>query len=228
MSLLQSAGPVNCRAALPAPPFHEAAYGDDYTRGHCRRVAGGATELARDAGLDEPELCWFRMGALLHDIGKNHVPRAILEKRGRLTDEEMAIVRQHPVSGAAMVSPLPLPWDVLPMVLHHHERWDGAGYPDGLAGTAIPFTARILCIADVFDAMTTERPYSRAHTDEEAIRLMRALRGRMFDPELLDLFLGRTLPRLMTIAACHPPRPAPRRFVRRRTPLELRTVSCRG
>lgn len=229
MPLLQPTDHVNCCAVLPALPAPDgAAFGDDYTTWHCQRVAGGATELARDAGLDEHQLCWFRVGALLHDIGKSRIPRAILEKRGRLTPDEMAIVRQHPVDGATMLAALPLPWDVRPMVLHHHERWDGTGYPDGLAGTDIPFTARLLSIADVFDALTVERPYRPAYTEDEAISLLRAERGRMFDPELVDLFLHRTLPRLMALAESRELHSPPRRLVRRRTPLELRTVSCQA
>jgi putative nucleotidyltransferase with HDIG domain len=219
------------RGAAPttAPVHYGAAYADDYTRWHCTRVADAATELARDAGLTDEQLVWFRTGALLHDIGKLHIPKAILEKPGALTPEEMEVVQQHPVVGVAMVAQLPLPWDVRPMVRHHHERWDGTGYPDRLARKSIPKTARILCIADVYDAMTHERPYHPAHTPDEAMLLMRAERGRMFDPELLDLFLSRTLPRLRFAVAGHVCSTAQRSAHRiHKTPLELRTLDCQA
>jgi putative nucleotidyltransferase with HDIG domain len=170
---------------------------DRYTQGHCERVADYACALARDAGLDENVLLWFRMGALLHDVGKITVPSEILNKPGPLDAEELAIMREHPARGEALVSDVGFPWDIRPMLRHHHERWDGKGYPDQLARERIPLAARILCIADVFDALTSTRSYRKAYSASEASELMHKDRGTAFDPALLHLFLTRTLPALM-------------------------------
>ena len=132
---------------------------DDYTSGHCDRVADFACALARLAGLEHDTLFWFRAGALLHDAGKLIVPSSILNKPGPLTAEERALMERHPAAGEKMLAGIEFPWDVKPMIRHHHERWDGAGYPDRLAGEAIPLSARILCLADVWDALITDRPY---------------------------------------------------------------------
>ena len=107
---------------------------DVHTQGHCERVADLAGALAAKAGLDETSLFWFRIGALLHDVGKLIVPAEVLNKPGKLTDEEWALIRQHPAAGEQMLADVQFPWDVAPMVRSHHERWDGKGYPDGLAG----------------------------------------------------------------------------------------------
>ncbi|HEX7020976.1 MAG TPA: HD domain-containing phosphohydrolase [Gemmatimonadaceae bacterium] len=161
---------------------------DPYTLGHCERVAQYASALARDAGFDEITMFWFRIGALLHDVGKIAVPSEILNKSGPLSDEERALMEHHVVAGVDLLRDIDFPWDVLPMIRGHHERWDGAGYPDRLAADAIPSAARILCVADVFDALTTDRPYRRGFSREEALRMMRADSGRIFDPELLPRF----------------------------------------
>jgi diguanylate cyclase (GGDEF)-like protein len=161
---------------------------DVHTQGHCERVADFAGALAAKAGLDETSLFWFRIGALLHDVGKLIVPAEVLNKPGKLTDEEWALVRQHPAAGEQMLADVEFPWDVAPMVRSHHERWDGRGYPDGLKGEDIPFAARILCIADVYDALTTERSYKRAFSQLEAIEIMRREVGKQFDPKLFPLF----------------------------------------
>ncbi|MFL5576247.1 MAG: HD domain-containing phosphohydrolase, partial [Gemmatimonadaceae bacterium] len=161
---------------------------DRYTQGHCERVADLACSLARAAGMDDRSLFWFRIGALLHDVGKLVVPTEVLNKPGSLTEEEWALVRSHPRAGVEMLSEVDFPWDVVPIVESHHERWDGAGYPRGLAGEAIPLTARILCIADVYDALTSERSYKRAMSHDEAMRVMRADVGHVFDPSLFARF----------------------------------------
>jgi diguanylate cyclase (GGDEF)-like protein/putative nucleotidyltransferase with HDIG domain len=161
---------------------------DIHTQGHCERVADLSTALAAKAGFDENSLFWFRIGALLHDVGKLIVPAEVLNKPGKLTDEEWALVRKHPEAGEQMLADVQFPWDVAPMVRSHHERWDGNGYPDGLVGEEIPFPARILCIADVYDALTTERSYKRAFSQLEAIEIMRREIGRQFDPALFALF----------------------------------------
>jgi putative nucleotidyltransferase with HDIG domain len=160
---------------------------DRYTSGHCERVADYACRLATEVGLEEREIVWFRMGAFLHDLGKTEVPEEILNKPGRLTEEERAVMERHPVTGDEMLAPVEFPWDIRPMVRSHHERWDGAGYPDGLSGDDIPLSARILRIADVFDALTTARSYRRPLTPAEAMELMENDIGS-FDPDLFALF----------------------------------------
>jgi putative nucleotidyltransferase with HDIG domain len=132
---------------------------------------------------------WFRVGALLHDVGKIVVPTVILTKPGPLTDEERRIMERHALAGAELLSDVEFPWDVLPIIRNHHERWDGRGYPDQLAGEDIPLAARILCIADVYDALTTDRPYRKAFTREKALEIMRSDAGA-FDPALFAEFSG--------------------------------------
>jgi putative nucleotidyltransferase with HDIG domain len=161
---------------------------DAYTRGHCERVARYASALARDVGFDDMTIFWFRIGALLHDVGKIVVPTEILNKPGRLTAEERAVMERHAAAGAELVSSIELPWDILPMVRGHHERWDGRGYPDGLAGEAIPLCARIICVADVFDALTSDRPYRRGYSRENALEIMAADRDCVFDGALFTRF----------------------------------------
>ncbi|MEO8334181.1 MAG: HD domain-containing phosphohydrolase, partial [bacterium] len=161
---------------------------DVHTQGHCERVADLAGALAAKAGFDETSLFWFRIGALLHDVGKLIVPAEVLNKPGKLTEDEWALIRQHPAAGEQMLADVQFPWDVAPMVRSHHERWDGNGYPDGLLAEKIPLQARILCIADVYDALTTERSYKRAFSQLEAIEIMRREVGRQFDPQLFQLF----------------------------------------
>jgi putative nucleotidyltransferase with HDIG domain len=161
---------------------------DHYTAGHCDRVADLSSMLARALGFDEHTITWLRMGAFLHDVGKVEVPPEILNKEDRLTPEEWEIMRRHPLAGVELLRDVDFPWDVRPLVRSHHEHWDGGGYPDGLRGKAIPLSARILCIADVYDALTTRRAYRESHTPHEALSIMRADAGRIFDPELYDLF----------------------------------------
>jgi putative nucleotidyltransferase with HDIG domain len=161
---------------------------DRYTMGHCARVADYACRIAERAGrLTEREMVWFRMGAFLHDVGKTEVPAEILNKPGRLTDEERALMERHTVIGDEMLAPVEFPWDIRPMVRSHHERWDGRGYPDRLVAEDIPYSARILRIADVFDALTTARSYRRPLSPDEAMTIMVEDEGS-FDPELFGLF----------------------------------------
>jgi HD-GYP domain-containing protein (c-di-GMP phosphodiesterase class II) len=168
---------------------------DRYTSGHCERVADYACRLGTEAGIGEREMVWFRMGAFLHDLGKTEVAEEILNKPGRLTDEERAAMERHPIIGDEMLAPVEFPWDIRPMVRSHHERWDGRGYPDGLDGDRIPLSARILRIADVFDALTTARSYRRRLTPEEALAIMDEDVGS-FDPEIFALF-KRVFPELV-------------------------------
>jgi putative nucleotidyltransferase with HDIG domain len=151
-------------------------------------VAEYACRLAAAAGMGENDLKWFRMGALLHDVGKVSVPAEILNKTGKLDDAEWAIMSRHPVTGVELLEGVEFPWDVRPMIRHHHERWDGSGYPDKIGGQEIPFAARILTVADVWDALTTTRSYRPAFDATKAFRIMKEESGRTFDPELLPLF----------------------------------------
>lgn len=161
---------------------------DRYTKGHCDRVAALACALYHEAKLDPKQLFWFRLGALLHDVGKLSVPASVLNKPGRLTSEEWALVRQHPTVGVRMLADVDFPYDVRPIVESHHERWDGEGYPTGLKGEAIPLEARILCVADVYDALTSERSYKKPVSHAQAMEMMRAEAGAQFDPALFAHF----------------------------------------
>ena len=162
---------------------------DIYTQGHCVRVADLACALwMRVNEGDDTSLFWFRIGALLHDVGKLMVPAEVLNKPGKLSDEEWMMVRGHPSAGVELLADIEFPWDVRPIVESHHERWDGKGYPHGLAGDAIPLTARVLCVADVYDALTSVRSYKRAFTHDEAMDIMRQDVGKQFDPALYAAF----------------------------------------
>ncbi|HET7186509.1 MAG TPA: HD domain-containing phosphohydrolase [Gemmatimonadaceae bacterium] len=162
---------------------------DIYTQGHCVRVADLACALwtTVHAG-DDTSLFWFRIGALLHDVGKLMIPAEVLNKPGKLSDEEWAMMRGHPSAGVELLADIEFPWDVRPIVESHHERWDGRGYPHGLAGEEIPLTARVLCVADVYDALTSVRSYKCAFTHDEAMEIMRQDVGKQFDPVLYDAF----------------------------------------
>ena len=185
---------------------------DSYTLGHCERVADLACALAVECGVDEASLFWFRVGALLHDVGKIVVPEDILNKPGPLTPEERRIMEGHPVAGVELLADVDFPWDVIPMIRGHHERYDGHGYPDGVAGEAIPLAARILCVADVYDALTTERPYRKAYSQADALRLMNADTGRQFDPQVLARFFRVILNENAGGAVVAPPAFSPRGF----------------
>jgi putative nucleotidyltransferase with HDIG domain len=161
---------------------------DPYTLGHCERVADYACAILLALDPEESTLFWFRMGALLHDVGKINVPTEILNKPGKLTPEERGLMESHPVAGVELLKDVEFPWDVLPMVRSHHERWDGKGYPDRLTGEEIPLHARVLALADVFDALTTDRPYRPAFSPQEAMRIMREDCGKAFDPTLFAVF----------------------------------------
>jgi len=161
---------------------------DPYTLGHCERVADYACAIFRAIDTDQSTLFWFRIGALLHDVGKINVSTDVLNKPGKLTPEERVQMESHPVAGVELLKGVEFPWDVLPMVRSHHERWDGRGYPDRLTGEEIPLNARVLALADVFDALTTDRPYRPAFAPEEALRMMREDAGRSFDPTLFAVF----------------------------------------
>ena len=145
--------------------------------------------LAETVGLPPKQLRLIRFGAVLHDIGKILVPEAILTKSDPLSSEEWLELRRHPVIGAELLKNIPYLVEMIPIVLHHHEHWNGGGYPDGLGYQDIPLEARIVAIADGFDAMTTTRPYHPAWPDERAIQELSNGSGRFFDPELADTFI---------------------------------------
>src|SRR5437867_12165461 len=162
---------------------------DQTTQLHIRRVQVYAAGLAKAAGLSEHEIQGVKTAALLHDIGKLAVPEHILSKPGPLTQEEFQKIRIHPQVGAEIIAAVPFPYPVAPIILSHHERWDGKGYPQGLTGESIPIGARILTIVDYYDAVTTERPYHKALTHDSAIGLLRHETGRALDPKLVPLFI---------------------------------------
>ena len=162
---------------------------DPYTRGHSARVARMAQAVGIRLGCDETRLGLLRLCGALHDVGKLFVPETVLNKPGPLTPEELAEVRAHPEAGARMVALDRSLRPALPGVLYHHERWDGGGYPTGRAGTEIPFEARILAVADCFDAMTSDRPYRAALPAEQAIDEVDRCRGSQFDSDVALVFL---------------------------------------
>ena len=162
---------------------------DVYTQGHCVRVADMACALwRRVSDGDEKSLFWFRIGALLHDVGKLMVPAEVLNKPGKLNNVEWELMKRHTTAGVELLADVEFPWDVRPIVESHHERWDGKGYPHGLVAENIPLTARVLCIADVYDALTSKRSYKQAFTHDEAMDIMRSDVGVQFDPELFKEF----------------------------------------
>jgi HD-GYP domain-containing protein (c-di-GMP phosphodiesterase class II) len=162
---------------------------DPYTGGHVDRVASYATMLGRELSWSESELKSLEVGALLHDVGKIGVPDAILRKNGPLDDEEWAQMKQHPTIGAAMLGGLELLKPAVPAVLHHHERYDGKGYPAGLSGEDIPANARIVTIADAFDAMLTDRPYRKGLPLDVSLAELERCAVSQFDPEFTEHFV---------------------------------------
>ena len=165
---------------------------DPYTYGHCKRVAHTAKQLAKAAGLDVNTQIAIEYSSMFHDLGKMAIPDRILLKPGRLTPKEEAIMRIHPVKSVEILNPLakvPFFKDVMPGVRSHHERMDGLGYPDKLGGEQIPLTARVILIADTFDAMTTDRPYRNGLPFDVAYAELKKFAGRQFDPQLVKIFL---------------------------------------
>jgi len=159
---------------------------DHNTHDHLKRVQTYAMRIGKDLGVDEAQLNAIRAAAMLHDIGKLAVPEHILSKPGRLTPEEFEKLKIHPVVGAEILDRVQFPYPVVPIVRSHHEKWNGTGYPDGLSGEGIPIGARILSVVDCFDALTSERPYRRAVSADEAMALLRAESGRSYDPRVVD------------------------------------------
>src|SRR5262245_27496977 len=163
---------------------------DQTAQSHIRRVQVYAAGLARTLGMPDTEIQGVKTAALLHDIGKLAVPEHILSKPGPLTQEEFQKIRIHPQVGAEIISGVPFPYPVAPLILSHHERWDGKGYPAGLKGDEIPLGARILAVVDYFDALMSERPYHKAMSFDAAIGLLRQESGKALDPKVVDTFIG--------------------------------------
>jgi putative nucleotidyltransferase with HDIG domain len=173
---------------------------DPYTAGHSRRVAAYSRLLALELRLSPEDADQIEHAALLHDIGKVGVPDAVLFKTGPLDDEERLLIRGHPVIGARLLAHIPSMCKIHPCILHHHERFDGRGYPDGLAGVNIPLGARIIAVTDAFDAMTTDRPYRAGlATDDALVELLRGA-GTQFDNRCVRAFI-----RVVSRGAAVPP-----------------------
>jgi putative nucleotidyltransferase with HDIG domain len=179
---------------------------DEVTHGHIRRVQLAAMALARELGVkDEETLKAIEAAALLHDTGKIAIPEHILNKPGKLTPAEYDKMKLHAPIGAEILSAIDFPYPVVPIVRHHHENWDGTGYPDRIAGTDIPIGARILSVVDCFDALTSDRPYRKRMTDGDALAILQERRGTMYDPLVVDVFTA-NYKRIMPVeeAAAHP------------------------
>ncbi len=162
---------------------------DPYTSGHSAMVTEIAIEIAQEMGLVNGQLDTVRIAGPLHDVGKVGIPSSVLNKPAGLTEAEWVMVRAHPVVSANVAEQVTAFQAAVPVIRHHHERWDGTGYPDGLKGEEIPLLARILAVADGFEAMTSERPYRRARTEEEALAELEKGTGTQWDPEVVKVFL---------------------------------------
>jgi diguanylate cyclase (GGDEF)-like protein len=163
---------------------------DKYTYRHIERVVVYCGIIADALKINDKDKKILKYGAYLHDIGKINIPEEILNKKMPLTKEEWDMLKQHPAYGVDIVSPVKSLVDSIPIILHHHERYDGGGYPTGLAGEQIPYLARVLTVADCFDAMTSNRPYSIARSVEDAIGELIACSSTQFDPEIVEAFVG--------------------------------------
>jgi putative nucleotidyltransferase with HDIG domain len=163
---------------------------DHYTLGHSTRVAQLSVELGREVGLNKEELEEVEIACLFHDIGKIKIPDSILLKQDKLNHSELKEMRRHPEYGAEILSKAPSLFRYIPAVRHHHESFDGTGYPNGLEGDRIPLSAAIISLSDFFDALTSERPYRNAFIEDEALRKMKDLSNKQFDPYLVEIFLS--------------------------------------
>lgn len=171
---------------------------DAYTHGHSANVTRLCGAMARRMGLDDAFCATLHQAGVLHDIGKIGISSAILNKPGRLNPEEYEIIKSHPRMGRRILEPIKFLGDVVPLVYHHHERWDGGGYPEGLAGDEIPLGSRVMLVADTYDAMTSNRSYRTGVSHEDAVNELRRCAGTQFDPQCVEAFLE---------AHAHPPEP---------------------
>jgi putative nucleotidyltransferase with HDIG domain len=162
---------------------------DPYTRGHSERVTRYSTAIARELRLSSKEIEEIRIAALLHDVGKIGINDSVLGKPGKLDPEEVSVMQQHPVLGANIMSPIKPLRLVIPGMLEHHEKWDGTGYPYGLAGEEISLMGRIIAVADTFDAMTTHRPYQKAMDGDYVVDKIIGWKNERFDPQVVDAFV---------------------------------------
>ncbi len=204
---------------------------DPYTRGHSDRVSQYSEAIARIMGLPEQQCEIIRIGALMHDIGKIGIEDKILGKAGPLTEEEFEIMKSHPVKGAAILKPVGMLKEMIPAMKHHHENLDGSGYPDGLQGEGIPLTAKIVSVADTFDAMTTTRPYQKAMEITYVFERMRSFVGKKFDEDIVEALIaayeeGRIRPNLPPQS---PPdaKPSPPKPPKAQAPAPVRRVARR-
>lgn len=163
---------------------------DKFTGGHSERVTSYAVKIGEALGAEDDIIAGLKVAGQLHDIGKMGIPESILNKTGSLTNEEREAIQSHPTVAENILRRAPQLDLIVPAVLFHHERWDGAGYPDGLSGETIPLMARILAIADAFDAMTSDRPYRKALSIQHALLELKANAGKQFDPNLVESFIN--------------------------------------
>lgn len=164
-------------------------YRDGETAGHSQRVTELSIAMGKALGLDSEDVINIRRGSYLHDIGKMAIPDNILLKPGKLTDDEWKIMKIHPIRSREFLVEIPFLHGAIPIVYSHHERWDGTGYPNGLKGEEIPLLARIFAVIDNWDALTSDRPYRRAWSDEKTIAYLKENAGKMFDPRIVEVFL---------------------------------------
>lgn len=163
---------------------------DEYTRGHSERVSRLSVAIAVELGMDQEQRERIRRGALLHDIGKIGIRDELLYKPGAFTPEERARMNQHPEKGHFIVLNSHILWDLIPMIRNHHENFDGTGYPDNLKGEDIPIEARIVSLADYFDALATARPYKKPFTKDGSVEYVKLMNGKKFDPKVVEAFLN--------------------------------------
>lgn len=166
---------------------------DPYTRGHGEKVANYAVMIADEMGLSPDTKDTIKFGSWLHDCGKIGVPEKILNKKGHLSETEFDIIKKHPLWGAEVAKQANLPRMIHNIILYHHERHDGTGYPTGIGGDVIPLEARIVAVADVYDALTSARSYRGQYSTDKAVKIMFAMKETIFDPEIIDLFIGKCL-----------------------------------
>jgi diguanylate cyclase (GGDEF)-like protein len=162
---------------------------DHYTGEHVEKTVYYATEIARALGLSKDEIERIKQAAMLHDLGKIGISEKILLKKSKLTPKEFEIIKTHPQLGVDIIRPIQFLHAIIPLIFYHHERWDGKGYPTGLGGEDIPFGARIIAVADVYQALISDRPYRKAYPRSEVIKIMKEGAGTQFDPQIINVFL---------------------------------------